>query len=375
VVDGVYLQLMVGPVGPVPVPASVLNALTTVKVTTSADKASGFELNFTLAKNSPLLSLFLLASGASIPLLRVVIAVTIAGTTTVLMDGVVTHQQVSPGHDAGDGTLTIMGSDLSAAMDYIDFSGFPFPAMPDVARVALILAKYAFLGVVPLVIPSILFDVPNPLERIPRQLGTDLAYIKSLADAVGYVFYVEPGPTPGKSVGYWGPQIKIGDPQPALNVDLDAQSNVESVSFQWNAEKAELPIVFIQEPNTNVPIPIPVPAITPLNPPLGLIPPIPRRIRPVNTSAKLSPVQAALIGVAKASRSADVLTAQGTLDVVRYGRPLKARGLVGLRGVGQAFDGLYYVSSVTHSLQQGSYKQSFSLTRNGLISTLPRVSA
>ena len=42
---------------------------------------------------------------------------------------------------------------------------------------------------------------------------------------------------------------------------------------------------------------------------------------------------------------------------------LKARGLVGVRGAGPAFDGLYYVKSVTHSIKRGEYKQSFTLTR------------
>ena len=46
-----------------------------------------------------------------------------------------------------------------------------------------------------------------------------------------------------------------------------------------------------------------------------------------------------------------------------------------MRGAGSAYDGLYYVKSVTHNIKRGEYKQSFTLTRNGLISTLPRVPA
>ena len=69
------------------------------------------------------------------------------------------------------------------------------------------------------------------------------------------------------------------------------------------------------------------------------------------------------------------MTATGTLNVLRYGRVLKPRKLVGVRGAGMAFDGLYYVKSVTHRIKRGEYKQSFSLGRNGLISTLPKVPA
>ena len=193
---------------------------------------------------------------------------------------------------------------------------------------------------------------------------------------MGYVFYVEPGPTPGMSIAYWGPEIKVGVPQPALNINLDAHTNIEQINFRFDTKSKVLPIVLIQNQATRVPIPIPIPDITPLNPPLGLIPPIPKRIEPINSgTSKYSPIQAALIGLTKAAQSSDAVTATGSLDVTRYGRILKARRLVGVRGVGTAFDGLYYVQSVTHSIKRGEYKQNFTLKRNGLISTFSQVPA
>jgi len=213
------------------------------------------------------------------------------------------------------------------------------------------------------------------LLQIPRQQGKDLAYVRQLAEEVGYVFYIEPGPTPGTSVAYWGPEIKVGVPQPALNMDMDAQTNIESLSFTYNSESAQLPIVMIQDPNSKVVIPIPIPDVTPLNPPLGAVPPIPKDIYVIDQTAKYSPVRAALIGMAKAAKSADVVSASGTLDVIRYGSVLKARKLVGVRGAGPAFDGLFYVRSVTHNIKRGEYKQSFTLGRNGLLSTVSSVTA
>ena len=156
---------------------------------------------------------------------------------------------------------------------------------------------------------------------------------------------------------------------------MDAHTNVESLSFNFDAEKAELPVLLIHEPKSKAVIPIPVPAITPLNPPLGAVPPIPKEMRYIEGTAKLNPVRAALIGLAQAAQSSDAVSGSGSLDVVRYGKPLRARELVGVRGAGLAFDGLYYVQSVTHDIKRGEYKQSFSLTRNGLISTVPRVPA
>jgi hypothetical protein len=371
---GVNLTLMIGPAVPVPVPLEVLDALDSVKVISKATGTSGFELVFKMSVQSPLQTLFLLSGGASLPLVRVVIAVTVSGQTTVLMDGVMTNHSASPDVKEGVTTLTIKGEDLSKLMDYIDFSGIPYPAMPAELQVLACVSKYAMFGVVPMVIPSVALDISIPVIQILRQQGTDLDHIQRLADMVGYVFYINPGPTVGRSIAYWGPQIQWGPVQPALAVDADASSNVESLSFTFSNEDASLPILIIQEPITKAPIPIPIPDINPLTPPLGAIPPIPKHFPIINGTAKLPPVRALLIGLAKNAQAKGAVGATGSLDVLRYGQVLTARGLVGVRGAGTAFDGLWYVSSVTHELKRGQYKEQFELQRNGLVSTLPSVS-
>jgi len=372
--NGIHLSLMIGPAVPAPVPKDVLDALASVQVTTSTDGPSGFQLTFNISNKSPLETLFLLSGGATVPLIRVIITVSVNGSSDVLIDGVITNQQITPGN-SGSATLTITGEDLTRVMDYIDFSGIPYPCMPPEARVAVALAKYLDFGVVPLVIPSVLIDVPIPVQRIPRQQGTDLQYVKSLAADVGYVFYHEPGPAPGTSFAYWGPEVKVGEPQPALNINMDAFSNVESMNFSYNGDGKVMPIVFVQEPITKAPIPIPIPDITPLSPPLGLIPPLPKQFEILEKTAKYSFPQAIMIGLAKAAKTSEAVKASGTLNVLRYGRVLKARKLVGVRGAGPAFDGLYYVRGVTHNLKRGEYKQSFTLSRNGLLSTVQQVPA
>lgn len=368
----ITLTLLIGPVVPVPVPKAIVDALTSVEVKTSAGEASGFQLTFSFSSKSPLNTLMLLLGQVG-PFIRVILVATVNGTPTVLIDGMIGHQQLNPNVEKGESVLTVSGSDLTGIMSLIDFTGFPYPCMPAEARVALIIAKYAMFGMIPLVIPSLFFDVPIITNRIPVHQGKDLEYLNKLASDVGYVFYIEPGPVPGVNIAYWGPEIKVGIPQPALNVNMDAYTNVESLSFSFNGASRVMPIIYIQNEETRVSIPIPIPDISPLNPPLGLIPPIPAQFNMMRETANLNPVQAIARGIAEASKTSDAVTGTGSLDVVRYGRILKARALVGVRGAGDAFDGLYYVKSVTHKIQRGEYKQSFTLTRNGLISTVPRV--
>ena len=375
----VQLSLMIGPVIPVAVPRTVLDALAEVEVTVEDVGQSGFQLTFLIDKQSPLQILFLLTGGLPLLFMRVIIIATVNGTANVLMDGVVTHNHLAPGAKGSNSALTISGKDLTALMNQSDWSGFPFPACPPEARVALLLLKYLPFGVVPLIIPSVMLYVPLPIDQIPGQQGTDLVYIRHLAKQVGYVFYIDPGPKPGMSIAYWGPQIKVGPVQPALSADMDAYTNAEKMDFSFDQEQNRIPLLYIYNSETGISIPIPIPPITPLNPPLGAIPPLPTNLLPPDLKpfrgdlAKMPIPQAIMMGLAQAAENAEAVSCKGSLDVTRYGSVLKARQLVGVRGSGPAFDGLYYVKSVTHRIKRGEYKQDFTLTRNGLVSTVPTV--
>lgn len=377
--SAIHMSLMIGPIVPVPVPAMMIGALDSVTATSAAGAASGFQLRFKVSNKSELNTIFLIAVGQNTsvgtPPLRVVLIVTMGGRPQPLFDGVVTNVEVQTGQNGQPGSITVTGEDLTKVMDMIDFSGLPYPAMPIEARVALICAKYAAFGIIPLPIPAFFPDVPIPVERIPAQQGTDLDYLRQLAEEVGHVFYIEPGEVPMTNIAYFGPEIKVGTPQPALNIDMDAHTNVESLNFNFDPTKGVLPVVFIQNQLTRAPIPIPIPNLNPLQPPLGVLPAPIANLKMMKDTAKMNPMQAISTGLNEAKKSQDAVSARGTLDVLRYGRMLKSRKLVGVRGAGLAYDGLYYVNSVTSTLKRGEFKQNFSLTRNGLISITPTVPA
>src|SRR4051794_21014562 len=177
---------MMGPFIPLTVPRAALDALVEAEVKVEDVGISGFQLTFSIDKQSPLQILFLLTGGSPLLFMRVVLIATVNGVANVLIDGVVTNNEISPGDKGSNSTLTITGKDLSVLMDQSNWSGFPFPACPAEARVALMLAKYALFGIIPLIIPSVLIDVPIPIESIPSQQGTDLQYIRYLAEQAGY---------------------------------------------------------------------------------------------------------------------------------------------------------------------------------------------
>ena len=55
---------------------------------------------------------------------------------------------------------------------------------------------------------------------------------------------------------------------------------------------------------------------------------------------------------------------------------LRAPGVMGVRGAGGDYDGLYYLKAVTHRIEllsneQWDYRQSLTLTREGVGATVP----
>ena len=373
-VNGLYLTLLIGPAVPIPAPQPVLEALQSVQVNTSGDR-SGFQLTFTVGKNS-LLQSALLPAGYFDPIVtRVIIVATLNGIPNVLMDGFVTRQEIQPSNEPGKSTLTVTGEDLTVAMDLLQIT-MMYPAMPDIAQVNLILAKYAFLGMVPLVLPTFISTVRTPVDGWITQTDTDLQHIRSLAGENGYVFYIEPGPLPGQSVAYFGPDVRVPLPQAALSVNMDGHTNVESLSFSLDGLQKRIEIINVLDPVTGrVPIPVPMPDINIFKPPLGARPTPPAKIVFDRTSAGLPFDEALKQAIARGIQSSSAVTGNGSLNVLRYGQILRARTLVGVRGAGLAYDGLYYVDSVTHNIKQGEYKQSFNLSRDGLVSNTPVVMA
>jgi hypothetical protein len=371
--DGIHLTLLIGPLAvPVPAPLPLVEALQSVEVNSGRDR-TGFQLKFTLSKTS-LIQLALLPAGFFDPMItRVVIIVTFLGVPQVICDGVVTRQEMSPSNEAGQSTLTLTGEDLSVLMDVVEMK-LPYPAMPDTAKIAAILSKYAMFGIIPMVMPPLVDTVQIPIDGYESQTGTDLSYINELASRCGYTFYVEPGPAPLTSIAYFGRDVRIPIPQPALSVNMDWATNVDSLSFSLDGLSKQITVITILDPITKkVPIPIPLPNIDVLKPPLGARLLLPPMLLFSNEMANLTPDEAAKRAFGLARKGADPISGNGSLSVPRYGSILRARLLVGVRGAGISYDGLYYVESVTHSIKRGEYKQNFTLSRDGLISQTPIV--
>lgn len=373
---GSYLTLLIGPTVALPAPPSLLESLLRIEVEHRDEGQSGFQIVFSMGRTGPADLLdFALASNPLLKVFnRVIMVVTMNALPTVLMDGIITHIELNPSAEPGQSTLAVTGKDVSVMMDLEDHP-VEHPAQPELVIALKLIATYAQYGLIPMVIPPPSVDMPLPIQRIPRQQGTDLAFLQDMADRFGYVFYVKPGPAPFTNTAYWGPPMRIGLPQRALSVALGGTTNVNRISFRNNALGVQVVEGQVQDSLTNQKMPVKTFAST--RPPLSLMPALlanqPHVPLRQYRGAGLNVTQALARGQGQTDAASDAVVAEGELDTMRYGGILEARGIVGVRGAGFSYDGLWYVKRVKHRIERENYLQDFTLTREGLGSTVPVV--
>ncbi len=364
-----------------PAPEALSSAVESIEVKNTDEGPDGFQIVFTVGRGGgqslteSVLDYSLINHPLLKPFNRVIIMALFGVAPAVLIDGIITHKQFSPSADPGQSRLTITGEDVSIMMDRTE-SSTTHPNQPDVAIVTKIIGSYARYGLVPTVVPPASMDVPVIVNRIPSQQATDLQYINSLAETYDYVFYVEPTAVLGVNKAYWGPNSTLSIPQRALTVNMGSDTNITSINFQSSSLDSTIVTGSIQDPVLNIKVPV----ITAgsLRPPLSMFPDWLANLANAKTKqyragGGVNFVQAYGEAQAETDKASDAVTVTGELDGVRYGGVLRARKLVGLRGVGHMHDGFYYVKSVTHNLKRGEYKQSFTIVREGLGSTTPVV--
>ncbi|WP_411120831.1 hypothetical protein [Streptomyces sp. x-19] len=360
-----HVSLYMGPKLARLVPQEVVEALLSAQITSTAGERSGFQLAFDLTKKGALVQR-LLPEGFFDPKTRVIVTVTIKGTPVVLLDGVIVRQEVGSSNHPGQSTLTVTGEDLTLLMDLEERTD-RYPNLAPSQRVERILGKYADYGIDARIIREQIPQPPREQVRVDYQTGTDLSYVNDLARANGYTFYLEPGPVPGRSTAFWGPEQRLGQRQHALNVNMDANSTVDQLTFAYDGTAREEPQARVQDPVTRRAPLLAQPDISPLRPPLGLRGSPALKRKTLSGTAKMDEGLAKAEALGRAATSADAISGSGSLDVTRHGYLLRPRELVGVRGAGVTYDGDYYVKSVTHNLRIGSYLQNFTLSREGLI--------
>ena len=382
-ISTVRLALWIGPGLPGPAPGELMRALRAVEVTQADTAPCGFQLTFQ-AELTRQADFAIVQSTLLRPFSRVLVQVIVDGEPSTLIDGFITHQQYLPSNGPAESTFVVTGEDVSVKMDLVAYS-LEYPAMPDPAIAGVVLARWLALGIAASIVPTPVNLVP--FSYVPQQSGTDRAFMQELAQRNGNIFYVTPGLVPFQNTAYWGPPPRAGAPSAVLNVAVGAASTVRSVQAQYDALAPSATLGYAMETTSDPYEALPVSATGSTRmPPLALRPALtPQAVGLLEArlrlwpgcpqDAGLDPVTANVQAQAQTNLSTDaVVSVRCDVSPLEVGRVLQAPDIVGLRGAGGDYDGLYYLKSASHQISlyseaQWDYTQSLVLTREGVGTT------
>ena len=384
----ILLQIKVGETKPTGnAPPELMEALVSAEVHQSDTIPRGFQLVFDSVLD-PATDKFTLIDHANLKTYtRMALTVILGHKPTVLIDGYITTTELDPKKEK----LTVTGEDLSVKLSQNELVD-EYPEQKDSVIVKTILDRYSALGLTPKV------KAPDnewaPTARTPTQRCSDLDYLLRLAQKNDAQFLILPGKQPGNNTAYWGPPMRDQPPQPAIwPRSSPVFGNLEEVSMNKDGLKAQLTYgekmadggdgkeskmaKFSATDLEDKKLAKDTPALSKD----AALAKDPKKARDkalrLVTGGKfinqlgINPTNADLTAQARTDQSTgEGVTLTGTLDTVNYGAVMQAPGVVGLRGVGNAMSGDYYVKQVMHSFRfrepKMGYTQNFVLVRAGL---------
>jgi hypothetical protein len=379
--DGITTTLLIG-LPPLPAPPPLVQALQKIEIEASTEVASVFRLRFGLTQSpgfdwdlvGPQYQETLFRPFTPIQI-RVLVGIEIPET---IINGYVCGQQVLYDDEGGGSALEITGMDVTMLMN-LQEKVMPWPNMPDAQIAQAIFAQHLVTPMASPTLPSLI----EP-EGTTTQRGTDIRFLRRLAQRNGYECFVQPQPQTGIDFGYFGPATNYPGPAEAvLNVRMGPQTNVSEFKIRYDMTRPTTALAMGLDVKTRAPFAFP--ALTPATPPpvAGLYPfGVPMGVEdavlrsfgpqsqpmilPAETGEFMAPGLATATQ-AIVNRSSWAIVAEGTVDssvgVLRPG------GTVNVRGVGIFFNGSYYLTRVSHSIDCDSYIQKFEARRNAVMMT------
>lgn len=284
-----------------------------------------------------------------------------SGKTEPLIEAYVTEANANFANQPGQSVLNIVAMEPTVLMNLVeDNKAWPNMADSDIAD--RMFRDHQFTPVV---------DQTQPTwqenDYVPMQRGTDIQFLQALAKRNGFECYVELNPDSGQVEGHFHLPKLQQTPQGVLSVNMGDATNVNSFNARFDhlgpttAKTSNIDIDSKDDQDTDAD----EQELTDLGATPSLASTNPRQVLLSGTGLS-STGELKTAAQAEVDRSSWAITADGEISTVAYGDILRAKRPVLVRGAGPQFSGMYYVQSVTHTINGDGYSQRFSLKRNAL---------
>ncbi len=302
---------------------------------------------------------------------KIKVSVNLGGADIVLIEGYITELKPHLGTDRADCCLEIVGMDGSSLMS-VEEKIKDWPNMKDSDIATTIFKLYNLTPQVDTV------DLVHE-ERVSTiiQRETDIRFLKRLARRNGFECFVKGG------AGYFRKPVLTTPPQPVLASHFGAETNLLNFDARLNALRPTR--VQMHQINTISKDVKNAVAETGLQRRLGRDAAL-TVAKPAGQHADGTEILSRMfVKHAVATDQPEMqnlcralfdeaewfLECKGEINSVMYGSVLETKKLLPIKGVGETFSGLYYVTNVKHVFGVGGYVQKFAARRNALVSSGP----
>ncbi|HKY01871.1 MAG TPA: contractile injection system protein, VgrG/Pvc8 family [Burkholderiales bacterium] len=279
----------------------------------------------------------------------------------VVIDGYISEIVVSTNPDQGNVSVAIRGVDASYHMN-----------LEEKTKIWL---EMTYEEIAEEVLDSYEFDmeIAEPSEEAAAtpphavaQRCTDHALLRELARRKGYEFFVQ------GAKGFFRPAKLDSQPQKLIAVNFGEETNCTQFSVSSDGTAPTVASITFLDPMTGK-------VMTSLRNESGLTPlgketldslrgavKVPQTIQIGRRLGCMDQARADEYGTGLLRRNGWWVTATGRLNGLKYGRVLRSRKLVTIKGVGATYNGNYYVRKVQHELTARTYTMQFEAVRNAL---------
>ena len=339
-------------------PDETVAAAVSVEVTERVGQPTYYQLQYSLDMadgDFPLLKESKLGAGSDIS-----VVVPASDATQCLVKGPVYGQQITFKQGGAGSLLIVRGADSLIKLDRED-KVVAWADLTDSDAASTILSQ---AGLVADLDSTQASHVETKHTLVQRE--TDLAFLRRLARRNGNLLWITCDESGTETAHFKRPPLD-GDAAGDLVINLtDPRSNVTSLEISWDVERPTKSDAADLDLNDRSDISGSVDK-SPLSPlggtALADIVQEPRTVHvaaPVDDSGDLQArSEGALID------ASFFLRATGSTTLSAFGKVLRAHTLVNLRGVGSRLSGLWFCSSVRHSIDDSEHVMDFELIRNG----------
>jgi phage protein D len=343
-----------------PASPDLLAAVQQIEVEDHVDMADMLRLRLVMAVREDGSSWTLLDEDLFPRLANIRVLVTVgSGLSEPLIDAYVIETNADFSNQPGQSVLNVVAMDPTVLMN-LEEKVRPWPDMADSDIATTIFGEYGFLAEVEQTQPS-----RQEVDYTTMQRGTDIRFLQQLARRNGYECYVEINPLTGLTEGHFHPSGLEQRPQGVLSINMGEATNVNSFNARYDMLRPTTAQVTGLDIGAQSDQPAQAESLAFRE--LGSEPSLngdrPRRVLLSQTGlAETGELQT--YAQAVVDQSGWAITADGELNTVAYGRLLRAKRPVLVRGAGRQFNGAYYVQRVLHAFSGDGYTQRFTLNRN-----------